>query len=511
MSFPVGAVIAYAGTDYLGLSAKGWALCDGSLRERATFAELFAAIDTANGTTEPNNFALPNLEGWFLRGRDAGTGRDPDASSRTQAREGANVGDAVGTREEYATRAPDTPFQVDVPNLPTENVKGNVGSLLGDDDALWNDSQPTFAVGGGDAETRPINKYVNFLIKTHSSIDGQPVTMPIGGVLPYPSSNNKWLFDEWLACNGNLLSNLYFYKALFEFIGTAHGGDGNPMYQLPDYQGYFLRGVANGSMVDPGREQRVSPAQIGGNAGDRVGSAQADATAAPHTPFTFTTPHLPESKHKVDGIAGRHAAAYTSSSKSVSFTGGDKETRPKNASVDFYIRFRQKQAEEVVPVGTIAPFFGDADAAEAAPDAPHWRLCDGSELAEQEYPALFDLIGTNYGGGDGVFALPDYRGRFLRGNDYLGNRDAGPRGGGALEESSGNAIGTIQGDSTRMPNAGWATSISKLPPDEKKIAATVVGHTLAKRNSGSVTRPLSGGDAESRPVNVACDFYIRVK
>lgn len=41
-----------------------------------------------------------------------------------------------------------------------------------------------------------------------------------------------------------------------------------------------------------------------------------------------------------------------------------------------------------------------------------WAICDGSTLSIQEYPALFSLIGTTYGG-DGVrtFSLPDFKGK----------------------------------------------------------------------------------------------------
>lgn len=45
--------------------------------------------------------------------------------------------------------------------------------------------------------------------------------------------------------------------------------------------------------------------------------------------------------------------------------------------------------------------------------APYgWHICDGSELQIAEYEALYQLIGTTYGG-DGVttFAVPDLRGR----------------------------------------------------------------------------------------------------
>lgn len=41
-----------------------------------------------------------------------------------------------------------------------------------------------------------------------------------------------------------------------------------------------------------------------------------------------------------------------------------------------------------------------------------WHLCDGSLLKMEEYPELFALIGTTYGGdGQTTFALPDLRGR----------------------------------------------------------------------------------------------------
>ena len=41
-----------------------------------------------------------------------------------------------------------------------------------------------------------------------------------------------------------------------------------------------------------------------------------------------------------------------------------------------------------------------------------WAFCDGSLLAIAQYPALFQLIGTTYGGdGQVSFALPDLRSR----------------------------------------------------------------------------------------------------
>lgn len=56
-------------------------------------------------------------------------------------------------------------------------------------------------------------------------------------------------------------------------------------------------------------------------------------------------------------------------------------------------------------IGEIAIFCGNF-----APAG--WAFCDGSLLLISEYDALFQLIGTTYGGdGEETFALPDLRGR----------------------------------------------------------------------------------------------------
>ena len=59
------------------------------------------------------------------------------------------------------------------------------------------------------------------------------------------------------------------------------------------------------------------------------------------------------------------------------------------------------------------------DVKSSVKDANHgnWFLCDGQAISRVTYSALFEVIGTNFGSGDGVntFNLPDYRGKFLRG------------------------------------------------------------------------------------------------
>lgn len=66
-------------------------------------------------------------------------------------------------------------------------------------------------------------------------------------------------------------------------------------------------------------------------------------------------------------------------------------------------------------VGEIRMFGGNFAPAE-------WAFCDGSLLPISEFPALFNLIGTTYGGdGQSNFGLPDLRGRFPlhQGNGFV--------------------------------------------------------------------------------------------
>jgi microcystin-dependent protein len=56
-----------------------------------------------------------------------------------------------------------------------------------------------------------------------------------------------------------------------------------------------------------------------------------------------------------------------------------------------------------------------------------WIVADGSEVSRTGYAALFAVIGTTYGSGDGStsFNLPDLRGQFIRGWDDAGGTARG--------------------------------------------------------------------------------------
>jgi microcystin-dependent protein len=138
---------------------------------------------------------------------------------------------------------------------------------------------------------------------------------------------------------GNLLANgaaisRTTYSELFAEIGVTHGnGDGALTFNLPDYRGRFLRGVAGGSTNDPDRASRTAMG-TGGNTGDNVGSVQGDqfGSHAHGVNVWFgengTGPKQPNIQGY--GDSGPYAAGTTVA------TGGT-ETRAKNAYVNYCI------------------------------------------------------------------------------------------------------------------------------------------------------------------------------
>lgn len=94
-SIPVGAIFAFP----FETIPSGYLICDGSAISRTTYANLFALIGVMYGSGDGSTtFNLPDYRGEFLRGVDSGSGKDPDAISRTDRGDGV-FGDVVGTKQ----------------------------------------------------------------------------------------------------------------------------------------------------------------------------------------------------------------------------------------------------------------------------------------------------------------------------------------------------------------------------------------------------------------------------
>ena len=63
---------------------------------------------------------------------------------------------------------------------------------------------------------------------------------------------------------------------------------------------------------------------------------------------------------------------------------------------------------------SLRPMVGDTKTSMVRADHIGWLLCDGRELSQTEYRALFAVLGTEFGtAAAGKFKLPDSRGRVM--------------------------------------------------------------------------------------------------
>lgn len=112
------------------------------------------------------------------------------------------------------------------------------------------------------------------------------------------------------------------------------------------------------------------------------------------------------------------------------------------------------------PTGLISPFAGDIT-------PPGWVLCDGRELDQLAYEALFKVIGFKYGlerdVTRGFFKVPDLRGRLPLGMDDM-NSAAGAAN--VVTSSAADVLGGIDGTETKL------IDVTNLPQHKHNLEDT---------------------------------------
>jgi Phage Tail Collar Domain len=155
------------------------------------------------------------------------------------------------------------------------------------------------------------------------------------------------------------------------------------------------------------------------------------------------------------------------------------------------------------PVGTVVAFAGDwlpkRGKGPAWTEAElGWALCDGRPMAGDEYAELRAVLGKG--------TLPDYRNYFLRGKDPT------------------RLVGSVQSDSTKMPTIPFVAGKQTAQPSYKEAFAAQEfvfktgpdqsASLLRVRNTpvtGDHSHTITGGDTETRPINVAVHWIIKFK
>ena len=153
-----------------------------------------------------------------------------------------------------------------------------------------------------------------------------------------------------------------------------------------------------------------------------------------------------------------------------------------------------------IPPGATMAYWGGTT---GAPNG--WLYCNGAAVSRTTYSALYGIIGTHYGVGDGstTFNLPDTRNEFLRG------------------VSSTLPIGHKQTDEMRSHQHAGVTSTAGNHEHGVKVGGGGGGGVAGASGSsaGSVTLPAGAhqhtfvtdfrGGSETRPRNIAVNWIIK--
>ncbi|MBB2164345.1 hypothetical protein HLH26_07275 [Gluconacetobacter sp. 1b LMG 1731] len=135
----------------------------------------------------------------------------------------------------------------------------------------------------------------------------------------------------------------------------------------------------------------------------------------------------------------------------------------------------------------------------AGPTAPPgWLLCDGRLVSRTTYAALFAVVGTRFGGGDGstTFALPDLRGRAVFGLDTMGGTAAGrvTRAGAGLDGTQLGARGgnqAAQAHAHPLTDDGHDHPVNDQGHDHRPSNGT--GFVVPQKSGGEMGAAFAGG------------------
>lgn len=141
------------------------------------------------------------------------------------------------------------------------------------------------------------------------------------------------------------------------------------------------------------------------------------------------------------------------------------------------------------------PHVGDYKFSARTEDFHSWLKCDGRVLSVQQYPTLFEVIGTSFGDdGANTFCLPDVRGRVP---GSVGESDANTATNHVLGHAPGEETHTLTVGEMPSHNHGGVTGNAGYDTSVQSIAALGGGSTDSCDNVGQHSHSISaqGGGA----------------
>jgi len=347
---------------------RGWALCDGQLLPISQNEALFDILGTTFGGDGRTTFALPDLRGRTPIGPGTGPGLTPRTPGQRSGSETATV-----NIEQMPSHNHTLPYPVN----GTQNAGGGQGHA---------NMQPFLGLN-------PIIALQGLFPPRNLTNGGESLPVNAASSEPYIGNLTYFAGDfaprGWAFANGQLLP-INQNDALFDILGTRYGGDGRTSFALPDLRGRTAIGPGTG----PGLSTR--------NLGQRLGAETStlDVTGIPshdHDP--------PPSNIMLGETGGSQPHANMEPSLGLNYI------------IALQGIFPSRNLAAGDDGGSIAlsgadPFLGEISlfAGDFAPRG--WAFCQGQLLPINQNEALFDILGTAYGGdGRTSFGLPDLRGR----------------------------------------------------------------------------------------------------
>lgn len=176
---PIGTVVPFAGSNSKTLEAQGWMLCDGRVLNRKTYKNLFMTISSHHGKGDGvNTFNIPDYRGMFLRGVSGDTDRDPEKNARQAPQAGGSINNEVGSIQSDQLQSHNHSLHLNDPGhshtyldekQPAPNTFGSDNERgLGDHQRRTDPAGTGITVTidpAGGKETRPVNAYVNWIIR----------------------------------------------------------------------------------------------------------------------------------------------------------------------------------------------------------------------------------------------------------------------------------------------------------------------------------------------------------
>jgi hypothetical protein len=197
---PVGTILPYAGLlaqddapaaalaqIKTNLFIAGWLLCDGTPQSRFDYPALFGTIGYAFGGAG-DSFNVPDLRGQFIRGASDTAAQDPDRGGRKHPGGPGFTGTMVGSTQADAFQMHQhrytEPVMAPAPTIqggevlePCVPTPGQPTTGYVADPA--NPAPPLQAAPRTSTETRPVNIYLNYIVRYRAEIPfGAPHGMP---------------------------------------------------------------------------------------------------------------------------------------------------------------------------------------------------------------------------------------------------------------------------------------------------------------------------------------------